>query len=76
LERLNDGDKAYTFEDVESISDKEGFVSLLKETGLFTKAARENLAKFLPKRSNSDSMGIKVITGFTDELNELKQLLK
>lgn len=75
IEAETDG-KAFIFEDVRDISDKEGFDRLLKETGLFTKSAREYLAAFLPKRSDSDSKGIEIITGFTKELEEFTKSLK
>ncbi len=75
LSKLEDG-KVFTFEDVRDISNKEDFDRFLKGQGSYTKAAREYLAKFLPKRSDSDSAGIEVITGFTKGLKDLTTLLR
>lgn len=76
LSRFKDTDaKAYKFEDVKDVSDKEGFGGFLKSTGLFTKSAREYLAGLLSKRSDSDRKEGEIISGFSNGIKELKQIL-
>ena len=58
-------------EDVRDVSTKERFDRFLKRSGLFTKPAREHLAKFLPKQSDSDSKDFDIVTNFTEKLKEL-----
>jgi HK97 family phage prohead protease len=71
-----DNGKAFMFEDVRDISDKEGFDRFLKKSALFTKSAREYLAGLLPKRSDSDSAEIEVIANHSSNIKELTRILK
>ena len=75
ISTMGDG-KVLQFEDVRDISTKEGFDRFLKKTGLFTKSARQHLAKLLPKQSDSDSREISLITSCTEEMKKFTQSLR
>ncbi|MGD8501539.1 MAG: HK97 family phage prohead protease, partial [Phycisphaerales bacterium] len=54
LSKLENSEKIFILSDVEDIEAREDFNDFLKETGLFSKQAREKLSSFLPGRSNSE----------------------
>lgn len=67
--------KLFTYEDVQNISRRE-LNRILKETGLFTKAAREELSRSFPGRGNPDTKGIEIFNNFNQNLKKLTILAK
>ena len=66
----------FTLEDVRDISTKERFDRFLKRSGIFTKSAREHLAKFLPKQSDSDREEIEAMSTITDDMKKFTKSLR
>jgi HK97 family phage prohead protease len=71
-----DNDKAFMFEDVQDISSKESFNRFLKETGLFTKSAREHLAGCMIKQRNVDDDIKTMLLDNTDTITDLLTQLR
>lgn len=76
LSQLEESEKIFILSDVKNIESREDLNSLLKETGLFSKGAREHISTFIPARGNSDEGESEIMTCFTKNLQNLTQQLR